>query len=750
MTQELDQWQVLDKLRGSVRDVGHLFVPQLVSRTMAQLLEGFSAKYICDPGAGIGVLIHTVQEATQASKAFAFTQSSQEADVGQELASRVHWEIGDPLGLITKLEHDFDLFASILPFEVRRFGPVALTTAAGKTISITGALSHVIMLAASQRLSSDGIGLFVVTPSLFLSPSSSILRDIEALGLGIEAVLAFPSGTFAPYTNVLSYLVIIRKRLVLKTFVAQLASEPNTNAQIISNLREGKEGCALGLGRFVDLLSFKGMDSMRTAERFEHAESQFRAPTVSLQELSTAINLGRFGEGFEFPKLDNAVFIPLIGTRDVVTSSDDLTLKRQNYIQVGINSTRSDARFVANFLNSELGREIREWGKTRGVIPKLNTRGVNQLRIHVPDLRTQKEMLEIELRIAVDQNTLRGLQAELAGLRRELWSNPPGLADVDKRQRLLSSRLTAGLKKHSLTGLDTWFETLPFPLASILRAWQATSSQDFKTKYEHLLHFFEATAEFLSVILLSAFSSREPLFEEHKKKLGEVLNKQNLSFRRATFGTWKLVFEYLAKQTRQLLSGDKDLRALCADIFADETLTLPKMLGRKDLAEILAVTNKMRNDWTGHGGVVSQTEAQLRNEQLLGEAHKLRNSMAEDWADIQLIYAIHCRPRRGLFENEIAVLSGSNSEFLKETRSMGSWLDIERLYLTRRDAMRALELLPLVQVGPSPDSAKNACYFFNRVEKDGFRFVSYHFAETPERKEPLEEAPVALKFLGEL
>jgi hypothetical protein len=106
--------------------------------------------------------------------------------------------------------------------------------------------------------------------------------------------------------------------------------------------------------------------------------------------------------------------------------------------------------------------------------------------------------------------------------------------------------------------LDQWFETLPFPLASILRAWQATPSQDFKTKYEHLLHFFEGTAEFLSVIFLSAFSSNEALFATHKRKLAESLEKQHLSFRRATFGTWKLVVEYLGKQTRKLLFRERE------------------------------------------------------------------------------------------------------------------------------------------------------------------------------------------------
>ena len=69
-----------------------------------------------------------------------------------------------------------------------------------------------------------------------------------------------------------------------------------------------------------------------------------------------------------------------------------------------------------------------------------------------------------------------------------------------------------------------------------------------------------------------------------------------------------------------------------------------------------------------------------------------------------------------MFENEIAILMGSNSEFLKETRPMSTWLDVEQLYLARKDGGRALRLLPLVKVGPSPQSAKNACYFFNRLD----------------------------------
>jgi hypothetical protein len=99
----------------------------------------------------------------------------------------------------------------------------------------------------------------------------------------------------------------------------------------------------------------------------------------------------------------------------------------------------------------------------------------------------------------------------------------------------------------------------------------------------------------------------------------------------------------------------------------------------------------------------------------------------------------------------LALLTGSNGEFLKETRAMASWLDVERLYLCNKDTGQVLKLLPLVQVGPSPQSAKNACYFFSRIERDGgARFVSYHFIDRPELTGKFDQAVDAIKILTEV
>lgn len=736
-------------LRG-FNNAGEHFVPPVLLDVASCLLEGFSAGVACDPWAGFGVLAARVHEAAHASKTIACVRNPSNVALARVLAPQLDWQIGDPLALLAALSEPLDVVAAVLPFGVQADQAVELLDMSGEPVRCNGELGPIVLAAAAMRLSPEGIGLFVVSPSFFFG-QRSILRNLPRLGLGVEAALALPAGSFAPFSSTSAYLIVVRKRASAQMFVAQLSQDIHTNRQIVANLREGKTDGVLELGRFVSPETFRGLESMRLAEQLRQAEHRFEGPAVQLGTLAQEIQLGRPSDEFQFSGAENALYIPLIGISDVVDSTEAMTLKRQNYAQVMVDATRCDARFVARFLNSELGRSIRGASQAGTTIPRLNTTGLKDLAVFVPNLRIQRKILEIEARLGAEQNTLLGLRSELESLRRDLWNSPVRLTDVDSRLRTFSGRFAAGAASHVAASREQWFETLPFPLASVLRAWQATPTHDYKVKYEYLLHFFEAVAQFLSVIYLSAYSSRPEFYADHRSKLVEAWKEQHMSLERPTFGTWKVVVEYFGKRTRELLSGDSDKRTLCAQLFADPTLVLPEMLSRKELASVLQAGNTMRNDWTGHGGVVSPDEAKLRNERLVSELHRLRQAMDDGWDQVRLIRALHCKPRRGQFETDVAVLLGSNSEFLKESWSMASWLDVERLHIASGDGRLALQLVPLMQVGRSPSSAKNACYFFNRVEKDGsLRFISHHFAEESELKEQSDDTSAAIRFLSEV
>jgi hypothetical protein len=52
------------------------------------------------------------------------------------------------------------------------------------------------------------------------------------LGLTVKAALALPAGSFAPYTIVPTYLVVVTKGAETRMFVAQLSSDTKANSQM--------------------------------------------------------------------------------------------------------------------------------------------------------------------------------------------------------------------------------------------------------------------------------------------------------------------------------------------------------------------------------------------------------------------------------------------------------------------------------------------------------------------------------------
>lgn len=71
-------------------------------------------------------------------------------------------------------------------------------------------------------------------------------------------------------------------------------------------------------------------------------------------------------------------------------------------------------------------------------------------------------------------------------------------------------KAVAGLNQRE--GFESWLETLPFPLASIL--WRYEAAGNAEQKIEHLFHAFEAVAQFLGTLIASAFHSNPAFFRD--------------------------------------------------------------------------------------------------------------------------------------------------------------------------------------------------------------------------------------------
>jgi hypothetical protein len=242
-------WAVLALSRG-IEEGGASFVPPIVVSATYLLLEGRVADVVCDPWAGLGVLAANVQKAVGAKRAIVCTQDQNSVALARLLAPGVEFHTGDPLSFLESVTQPIDVLASVLPIGLRASRPVDLLREAAdlKPVGRGGDLASALVAAGSIRLAADGIGLFVVSPDFFFG-RHSIVKELPRLGLGLVAALALPVGSFAPFRNVPTYLVVVERRDSDQMFVARLSHDAQTNRQIVANLRHQQVDGPLDLGR---------------------------------------------------------------------------------------------------------------------------------------------------------------------------------------------------------------------------------------------------------------------------------------------------------------------------------------------------------------------------------------------------------------------------------------------------------------------------------------------------------------------
>lgn len=154
-------------------------------------------------------------------------------------------------------------------------------------------------------------------------------------------------------------------------------------------------------------------------------------------------------------------------------------------------------------------------------------------------------------------------------------------------------------------------------------------------------------------------------------------------------------------------------------------MTLP--FNESRVVALLQKANSRRNSWTGHGGVVGEPEAKARHVELQSYLTELRECLGTLWERFELVLPGAATFSGGIHRYSVQKVRGRCAPFEKVDAELTHPMEHDVLHLKTQDERSALALLPLIKVMPSPRFAENACYFYNRQERDGVRFVSYHF-----------------------
>ena len=149
-----------------------------------------------------------------------------------------------------------------------------------------------------------------------------------------------------------------------------------------------------------------------------------------------------------------------------------------------------------------------------------------------------------------------------------------------------------------------------------------------------------------------------------------------------------------------------------------------------------------------YGGIDSEktwNERLILAESILAQIRKM---IADSFANMPLISPELGRlSNDGLYHTTVKLLMGIKTPFVKIKVDTKNGLNSDRLFMLAKGQTVPLELLPLVRIMESPRTARNACYFYSRLEKEEIHWVSYHFEDESQIVRSDNEALQALNLL---
>lgn len=736
-------WQDVARLLEGIGHKSSHRIPSVLTRSLpiyayrflARYAEENSASRILDPCVEGGILLSSLIDQTEGSVEGHGVVQDLQLSVLARLIGRslpIVWEDSPSLRGVENLTESFDFIASVPPWKRER--TEATFDVDDQKVELRGKEEHLAVLKACRLLREGGKAAFLVRDSFFWA-RSSLWGELDEAGIFPRAVISLPAGSLSN-VGISANFLIVGNKPVDRLFVAQLSAAGQIDP-ILSNLFNRKEGSERELGVLTEHSQFESWRAIKLDGQIERLSRRSGMQERRFGEVVEKITTSApADEKEEFEARQNTLYLPRRGGPSLVTTESEEATPPKDYLQVRLDSDKASAEFVARFFESEFGQILfKRWA--RGSTPMqmhISTRDLKEKRIYLPEISTQERVLQ-------SHQTMEELRLQLNQLESRLWKRPVSVDDINQKVDRLNED----------EGIESWIAMLPFPLASVLRKYHAVENTEYKSKF--LLDFFEATAQFFTVVMLSALQNDESRFRNRKGKWLGADEGYGESLKRSDFGDWATIGSRVAKETRRMISGDE--RDHCFELYRAQSADWVQAVSSKELYKVINTVSGYRNSWKGHSSTTTREKIfRERLRKLEEKLNEVRDVIGYALEDVTLLKPKQMRYTEGVYHAQVKELKGAQTIFEESTTETTVPMDTERLYLLEEGQNRPLMLLPFFRLMASPRSEENAFYFYNRVEDEQsrqVRWLTYHFEGSREEdKAPTVESPDAVEALQKL
>jgi hypothetical protein len=580
------------------------------------------------------------------------------------------------------------------------------------------------------RLSPKGF-LFWLTGSAVISNSQGRETLARMSGVNVWATIDVPSGILG--SNVAGCIIIFGREPPTKRLAASLRDEA-TAREVAKNFAARAINKKGPTWEWLDSKDWRTFSVLEAERRLRSLLPRGRFDRVPLRELvkgERIVKADKLRDGEFSP--GTSLFIPEYAGSKVTTRFEDQSVKPRAVYCLEVNVERTSPRFLAFILNGEYGKELLLNISQGATIQRIAFRDLLSLNIPLPSLKSQNELTGVEADISLLQATLTEMRSTVA----RDWKQLPTV--IEKIDEIKS---TIDLEQK----INNWWRELPYPLATIYRRYKI--EPDPNKRLETLLHFFEVAAVFVATI---ATSHVRALRSDWQPVLASWMHPQTGNpIERADFGFWANLASTSLKGLRRILSDD-DLRA-GAIVYAGAELinTAEFIVALSDGFRAIDAAREFRNSWKAHGGLIKSSDAERLEAELQTQLREYYEIAAAVFRRLWLVRPGKAETGENGFRYECQKLVGSDPMFSSDLMELSHPVVSKALTFWLSGSRVAVKALPFLRLGFPQRTSESSLYVFNRVEKSGFRWVTYQEAHEQEIFEPDQELAslLALKSAG--
>jgi len=294
-------------------------LPKYVSDFIEDLTKDKKAQNIFDPCVGLSSPINRLVIGSKKGNVW----SSDD----KKLIDLIHfndYQQSEPIAGLDLYDQTFDLICSHPPFIPERKTEII------NNKNISDSWTNILVLKACNKLSKNGIGLFVLPKPFLKTP---ILENLNHFGFFVNSVFDLPLEVFASYNSVQSNIVLISRVNTVNVFAAEITINENNNKVVAENYKNKKEGKLASLGVFVLLNKFYSIQKLTKEKYINESIERIGFSITSLFDIASIKKIKTDNRAKVLHTI-NSIYLPIIGNTPVVLNPEEMNIKPHNYLQI--------------------------------------------------------------------------------------------------------------------------------------------------------------------------------------------------------------------------------------------------------------------------------------------------------------------------------------------------------------------------------------------------------------------------------